>query len=280
MMNGPRSIIVYCPAARDASRLVPLAKALATSTDTSVTGFHVIPPIQVYADAAVAIGAEYIQSQSTLYREDADRARAAFEAEAEAHNLAVTWRESSGGGQPFVSEIATVCRTSELVLIGQPDENGFTARLVTPADIIMASGRPVLVVPSAGSYADVGKRVLIAWNGSREAARAAFDALPLFAAGAKIHILTSGPGGNADEPHQSGAALAKTLGQHGFDTVHHRTNPGSITVGEEILSRAADYSADMIVLGCYGHTRLRETIFGGVTRDILKHMTVPVLMSH
>ncbi len=279
-MSNLRSIIVYSPAERYARRLVPVANALARRNDCKVTGLHVIPPVQIYADAAIAVGAEYVQSQSDMFREEADRSRAAFEAEAAACGLDAAWREGHTAGQPYISEIATACRTSDLTIVGQPDEEGLLSGLISPADIIMACGRPVLVVPAAGSFDEVGHRVMIAWNGSREAARAAFDALALCPEGAKIRILTAGSGGDGDEPHLSGGALAANFARHGYETDLHRTNPDSITVAEEILSRAADFSADMIVMGCYGHARLRETIFGGVTRDIAGHMTVPVLMSH
>ena len=279
-MSSPGSIIVYMPVEGHARRLVPVANSLAGRGDGKVTGLHVIPPVQIYADAAVAIGAEYVQSQTALFREDADRARAAFEAEAAACGLDAAWREGRTSGQPYIGEVATACRTSDLVIAGQPDEEGVASGLITPADIIMACGRPVLVVPAAGSFDEVGNRILIAWNGSREAARAAFDALALCQEGTVIRILSAGAGGDSDEPHASGAVLAAALARHGHETDVHRTNPRSITVAEEILSRAADFSADTIVLGCYGHARLRETIFGGVTRDILAHMTVPVLMSH
>ena len=152
----------------------------------------------------------------------------------------------------------------------------------------MLSPRPVLTTPSKGPHADLGRRILIAWNGSREAARATHDALPFLIAAESVVVLTVDAAGDA---HSPGANIATHLARHGVNVdLHKRTSvrhppaqarrAAKMNVGEVILSAAADYNADLLVIGAYGHSRLRETVLGGVTRHVLSHMSVPVLMSH
>ena len=157
------------------------------------------------------------------------------------------------------------------------------------SELIVGSGRPVLVVPIAGKFPSVGKNVLIAWDGTREASRATHDALPLIADGAKVKLYFVNPAHAGDEPATD---IASHLARHGInaeaDHTFSRIPPSetavfgarSLKVGDLLLSAAADMGADMLVMGGYSHSRVREMMTGGVTRSILRHMTVPVLMSH
>lgn len=157
------------------------------------------------------------------------------------------------------------------------------------SELVVSSGRPVLIVPTAGKFASVGQNVLIAWDGTREASRATHDALPLIADGAKVKLYFVNPAHAGDEPATD---IASHLARHGInaeaDHTFSRIPPSetavfgarSLKVGDLLLSAAADMGADMLVMGGYSHSRVREMMTGGVTRSILRHMTVPVLMSH
>ena len=135
----------------------------------------------------------------------------------------------------------------------------------------MTSGRPVLAVPYAGNFPAVGERVLIAWNASREAARAVNDALPLLAQAQNVTVLAvnsrSGIGGHGDVP---AADIALHLARHGVKAEAAPTSSGDISDSQALLSYAADISADLIVAGAYGHSRVREIVFGGVTGSVAK----------
>jgi nucleotide-binding universal stress UspA family protein len=171
-------------------------------------------------------------------------------------------------------------RLADLVLATQYDPENPAAGYF-PEDLVLGCGRPVIMVPYAGTFGDIGSRILIAWNGGREAARALFDALVLFKPDAAIEVLTAENGAHGGVAAITAPeALAEALARHGFETAITHSRVGELTVGEDILSRAADFSADLIVMGGYGHTRLRETVFGGATRTILETMTVPTVMSH
>ena len=145
----------------------------------------------------------------------------------------------------------------------------------------LVSGRPILVVPNVGNFADLGRRVVIGWNASREAARAVNDAMPLLTAAETVTVLTidprEGPRAHGELP---GADISLHLARHGVKAEIERTASADLPVGEVLLSRVADLGADLLVMGAYGHSRARELLLGGATRSLLRSMTLPVLMSH
>jgi len=167
---------------------------------------------------------------------------------------------------------------ADLVVAGQPEpDDPYAADFA--AELVLSVGRPVLFVPYAGHYAACGKRVLVAWNASREAARAVSDALPLLARAESVEVVAFDPD-RGDHGETPGADFSLYLARHGVKATAARQRAPSLDIGAQILSRAADTGADLIVMGGYGHSRLREVVLGGATRSLLEAMTVPVLMSH
>ncbi|MBF9196948.1 universal stress protein [Microvirga terrestris] len=169
-----------------------------------------------------------------------------------------------------------LARCFDACILPQPDPNGlYTTSIVEAA--LFGSGRPLLAVP----YIYVGqhiKTVLIAWDGGVQAARAASDAMPLLKYAEQVQIVTVSK--EEKRPHYSGRDLSRHLARHNIDTTVRTLPDEEIDVASMILSYAADHGADLIVMGGYGHSRLRELILGGTTREILRSMTVPVLLSH
>ena len=138
-----------------------------------------------------------------------------------------------------------------------------------------------MIVPYAGRFDTVGSNVLVAWNATREAARAVNDAMPILQKAEKVTVLSiNPPSEEAGGPVWPAADIALHLARHGVKAEASSTVSHEIDVGNAILSRAADFGSDLIVMGGYGHSRQREFILGGVTRTLLGHMTVPVIMSH
>jgi nucleotide-binding universal stress UspA family protein len=196
----------------------------------------------------------------------------------------VEWRWSEGDA---VGSVCFAARHADLVIIGQTDPDTYSADAVPPgfaADVVLSAGKPVLVVPFAGHFSAIGKRAFVAWNEAREAARAVTDALPVLKRAKAVDVVTfERPRKGPDLTDPLAAARGETLrylGRHGVNAKFSTHVSEDLDVGELILSRAADEAADSIVMGAYGHSRLRETILGGATRSVLKSMTVPVLMSH
>ena len=178
-------------------------------------------------------------------------------------------------------ELLALARASDLVVIGQTSPDYLVPAGFRPEDLVAVCGRPLLIVPYAGNFAAVGGRVLIAWDGTREATRAVHDSLPLFAAAEAVTVMTVGASEAAlEHGRPSLARLVRHLARHGIAATPEETLGGGIPVADLLLSRAADFDVDLIVAGAYHHWPLREALLGGVSRDLLDHMTVPVLMSH
>jgi nucleotide-binding universal stress UspA family protein len=138
----------------------------------------------------------------------------------------------------------------------------------------------VLIVPNAGLHSRIGTNVLVAWNGRREATRAAFEALPLLQGASDVKVLTLGPEAEGEPAREPSAThLCAGLARHGVVCQVVDAAAGANT-GEALLNRAIEHRADLIVMGCYGHSRFSELVFGGASRFMLAHTTVPVLMSH
>lgn len=186
-------------------------------------------------------------------------------------------------GEPASLAVPRAGRCADLIVAGQ-DNPGDPESYVGdffPENLILTSGRPVLLVPYASNARSAGSRILVAWDGSREATRAVHDALPFMRAAHSTTILTVNGLDERERARIPGADIATVLARHGVrvEIAAIETGPGG-SVGEVLLSQVADGGADLLVMGGYGHARWRELVMGGATRTILRSMTVPVLMSH
>jgi nucleotide-binding universal stress UspA family protein len=213
-------------------------------------------------------------------RDAAEKVREQFEHVAGLRGISAEWRLVPEGAE---ADPALHARYADLTILGQldPDRGETEMFRLRPEQVTLASGRPILVVPYAGHFETVGRRVLIGWNATREAARAVHDAMPLLVAAETVIVLTidprEGPRGHGELP---GADISLHLARHDVKAEIERTVSADLPVGEVMLSRAADLAADLLVMGAYGHSRMRELLLGGATRTLLDSMTVPVLMSH
>ena len=172
---------------------------------------------------------------------------------------------------------------ADLVVVGQPDpDNPRAGRIAELIEhLLMQSGRPLLIVPYAGRFDAIGGRVLIGWTETRESARAVHDALPLLTGATSVTALTILEGRRAPADGEPPAAeVARHLQRHGIKATAARTVTDGIANADALLSYACDIGVDLLVMGGYSHSPLRERMVGGVTRSLLQHMTVPVLMSH
>ncbi len=179
-------------------------------------------------------------------------------------------------------DFITLARTSDLIVLGQndPQAPSPTVSRDFPQYVLMHAGHPVLLVPYAGHFPGIGQRILIAWDGSLEAARAVSAALPLLQRAQTVDVVVL----NAPTAHDAHAALpgadiVRNLKHHGIAAELSVQRTG-INIGNALLSLAADLSSDLLVMGGYGHSRFRELLLGGATRTVLESMTVPVLMAH
>jgi nucleotide-binding universal stress UspA family protein len=180
-----------------------------------------------------------------------------------------------GGAATLFAQIA---RRFDISVVGQAQrEQGATDELIIEG-ALFESGRPVIVVPYIQKSGLTLERVLVCWDGGRTAARAVADAMPFLTRAQAVDLVIVAEERKNDEV--TGVRMSEHLARHGAKVSVKRIAKGDLSVQDAILSYAADSSADFMVMGGYGHSRLREFILGGVTRSILNSMTVPVLMSH
>jgi len=222
-------------------------------------------------------------------RDRATRALDGFEAQVRAAGVAsfeqrVLDDEAAGG-------ISLLARYADLVVISQYNAKDKSPSVMRdfPAYVLLHSGRPVLIVPYAPPLPllappAAARNVLISWNASKEASRAVSAALPLLQRAGQVHVaIFDAQLHAAEHGEQPGTEVTEYLARQGVEARLHLLDGGGVRrgdIGEALLAQAADLSADLLVMGAYGHSRLRETILGGVTRTILQSMTIPVLMAH
>jgi nucleotide-binding universal stress UspA family protein len=279
-----KDILVYVDDAKACPARLAVATALAQQHDAHLTGLTIVspPPIPAYVQANLPREALEVQRRHT--RAKADRAKQNFDEAiaATGREARAEWREAHGDGRR--DQVAEMhARYADLAIVGQADPDDERPESDFLAETLMfGAGRPILVVPYIGATAGVvGERAIVAWDAGREATRAVNDALPILEVAKWVEVLVVNPspglGGHGEEP---GADIALHLSRHNVKATSEHLVAEDIDVADTILSRCADQSADLLVMGAYGHSRLREMVLGGATRHILRHMTVPVLMSH
>ena len=271
-----KDLIVHMNESKSAPARARIAAQLAVRHDAHLAGLFVKPAPYVPAYGAGPAGAEVVEAQRKIAAEAAAEAKKQFEKAVEAEGAKGEWREAEGLAEEIFSLHA---RHADMAIMGQHNPEEDTGPDIA-AEVIVSSGRPVLVIPYTGKFESVGETVLIAWNASAEAARAVNDALPLIAAAKKATVLSINPTSGRMHGEVPGADIALHLARHDIKVEAASMDAEDIDVGNLLLSRASDYGADLIVMGAYGHSRTREMLFGGASRHILHHMTVPVLMSH
>jgi len=281
-----KDILVQVDETRGLEARLRIAAELAARNEAHLIGLFVIENVSFSALAAPG-GPDFVAADAFLQLQDqhrqarlkvAERLVQTFDAAVKAAGVnSSEWRIA----EDDAASAATLhARYADLAVLGQQDPERPPLGPAVVEAVLLSSGRPVLVVPFIGADS-IGKRVLVAWNATREAARAVNDALPLLGQAEKVTVLAINPergiGGEGELP---AADIALHLARHGVKAEAAHTTADDVGIGDVLLSRASDFSADLIVMGGYGHSRARELVLGGATRTLLRHMTVPVLLSH
>ncbi|MGE5268511.1 MAG: universal stress protein [Thiohalocapsa sp.] len=265
---------------------VELATALAARCEAHLIALHTMPAAEMprRRDYFDVFGRRLL---APLYREFAERmqaeselAQALFEEIVQRQGVSAEWRTATG----YPSQSAALHgRYVDLIVLGQcdPDDAQWAFFRPLPEEVALAVGRPVLVLPYTGGWPQIARHVLVAWDASREATRAVNDALPLLAQAESVTVLSVDPHADwrrhGDVP---GADIGLHLARHGVKAVVEETVSAGVGIADVLLSRASDLGADLLVMGAYGHSRVRELVLGGATRTVLDSMTLPVLLAH
>lgn len=275
-----KDILVHVDSSKHCKTRVQVAAALARDFGAHLTGLYAMTPVNVSPFLADQFPPEMLDEAHAQAAQQRDRARELFEECTGRAESSAEWLEVRGDPAEAITMYA---RYADLAVLGQvdPEEVGHGVRFDLPEHVVTATGRPTLMVPYAGKFESVGERVVVAWNASAQAARAIHDALPLLARAKRVMIMAARPEAQkSDEGEVFGADIARHLARHGVTAEASHFEAGDIDVGDLLLSRVADEGADLLVMGVYGHSRLRELVLGGVSRHLFDHMTIPVFMAH
>jgi nucleotide-binding universal stress UspA family protein len=277
-----KTILVYLNDIARAERLLAAATGLAQAHKAHLIGLAVVPPYVVTPAFDPTSVSTTIDAHRVAYQTDMAKLRAMFNEAGRRQELSCEWQEADAQFGSAAAHVLEHARSADLVVMSQDNASWSYSTFLEASDrIVMEAGRPVLVVPNKGRAVLPPKRALIAWNGRREAARAAFDAINLLPRGADVTVLwvdtSSDPVIAGEAP---GADLCTTLARHGFKCEAVSAHAPNGDAAEAILREASARAADLVVMGAYGHTRFREFILGGASRDILARMDRPILMSH
>jgi nucleotide-binding universal stress UspA family protein len=278
-----KTILVHVNESRHAVKRINIAADIARAEGAHLVGVAATAmPAEFYLAGVMGEGSAGLEVYLEFLRERADSALAEFDRIAKKAQLESVEKriavDEAGAG------ISLQARYSDLVVIGQtdPDESLPGLRSDLPEYVVMNSGRPVLVLPYAGHFENIGKRAVIAWDASVEATRAVTAAIPMLRRAQTVQLVVFNPKAGS-RPHngQPEADIANYLARHGIsiDVLQEKTASG-MDVGNALLSHAADFGADLMVMGGYGHSRFREVLLGGVTNTVLKSMTIPTFMAH
>jgi len=274
-MQTPRSILLHLDRSARTVERIKLARQLAETFDAEVTGQYCTPATLLHYPFAMDGAAEAMAAMQESDRAARDRIHATFVATS-AGSQRMHWAEPTGD---VASSFGRRAFYADLILLGQRDRSDPLSDELPgdfQASLLVESGRPALVLPYVGPLSGIGRHVLVAWKETREAAHAVSAALPWLRTADRVHVLCYGK-----EAASSLRSLQEYLKVQGVAEVTlHPGGPGVGDVGDRLLSHAADLDADLLVMGCYGHSRAREWVLGGATLSILQSMTLPVLMSH
>jgi len=277
-----KTLLVHVPTERSPRPViegsVSLAHACGARLDAFSVGYETATSVPVIAEGGAAVAAIFeIEEQRATAR--AEAALAVFETEARAAGISHSSQAIAAMPAEAASRAGAMARIYDLTIVPQPDFDHGTFDNTLAQEILFRSGGPVLFIPYTFRGSFSAKRIGICWDGSRLAARALRDALPLLRRADALTVIAV-KGGEEPPVESSSEHLVEHLAHAGLTAriVSFTADHGGIQPG--LLSAAADESIDLLVMGGYGHSRLQEIVLGGVTRDMLRAMTVPTLMSH
>ncbi len=274
-MKTPKSILLHLDGSARVGERIRLARQLAETFDAEVTGLPCTLSALMRYPFAIEAAAEAVTIMQEIDKTARDRMQAAFAA-GSAGSQRMHWAEPERDGPWGFARRALY---ADLMVLGQRDrDDPLDSELSGDflPSVLVDSGRPALVLPWAGPVGPIGRTVLVAWKETRESARAVTAALPWLCKATRVHAVAYGEDAEASLDRLQGYLRVQGV----QDITLHPGGNKDEDVGNKLPSFAADLGADLLVMGCYGHSRAREWVLGGATLSILQSMTLPVLMSH
>ncbi|MGI9513158.1 MAG: universal stress protein [Anderseniella sp.] len=281
-VDSYKTILIVFRSLEQAEQLCLLANGLASTWQSHVLGYNARPGVSVNVGLRGDELKEWLDEKRKFIDEQEASTKAVFEHYAALSGQNWQWRsldaDLANGGDTSLD----LARCSDLVLINRL-QHGSTLMDpdMTLEQLMFESGRPVIIVPTDYSGENTGQRIVVAWNDTREASRAAFDALPLVstASSGSVRLVCPPVPEGSQRQLPQGAGLAEAIARHGVEP-EIKSLPGRhADAGTEILAECEEFGADLLVMGAYGHSRLREYVFGGTTETVLNEAGIPVMVS-
>jgi nucleotide-binding universal stress UspA family protein len=276
-----KNILIHLDHSSGCQNRLAAAFELARNFDARITGLFVVPDYVVpsYVEAQISVDVITEVTEKALAR--ARDTLAEYQKLADEAGVSMQGHVLEGQLIPILREHS---KYSDLLLLGQDQPDDLDNASYGLADSLLFEGAcACMVVPHSGKLNPPGKRVLVTWNASRESARALREAMPLLSRAETVVVLSSEPDdgdSSMARGHPHAQALTRFLESHGIEAISSGISDMDMSTTEAIVGQAAEMNADLIVMGAYGHARLREIILGGVTRDLLKQVPVPLLLAH
>jgi nucleotide-binding universal stress UspA family protein len=277
-----KDVVVHLDGSQGCARRVDAAVGLASRHGAHLTGVYAMVEIELLHYIQKHIPPDVRANMAAEARTRAEAALKIFRTAVEPSGIAYEARIDHALDTTLVSVLSMHARYADLIVLGQPNPHELRdggRRL--PEEVVLSSGRPALIVPYDWAGGPLGERVLIGWDASREAARAVSDSLPILERAASVLVVSinpkSTPSGHGELP---GADIGLHLARHEIKAEVQSIEVDQMEVGEALLSFATDWSCDLLVMGAYGHSRLRELVLGGATRTVIGRTTLSVLMAH
>lgn len=272
-----KTILVHADLGKAFSSRIAFAVRQAKKHNSRLQGLYVIPLFQMAGYSKYTFPKEVLEARVAAEQEEANFAKAVFDQAVEGANIESSWSVETGD---LVDTLCGVARTSNMLIMGQRDTSDLKlVDGVSPDRVILRAGRPVLVTPHVEFDERAGSHVMVAWDGSRESARALHDALPLLIKAEQVDIVTFSEKKSKAAGVASLESVTAFLIEYGVKVNGETLMLDELGVGDALLNRVVDRGANMLVMGGYGRSRLREVVLGGVTRTILDHCSIPVMMS-
>ncbi len=269
-----KDLLVHVDNTQWCKRRISDAVTIAEQNDAHLTGIYTryTPVVSAYSEGGLAYIYDELEQQGI---EQANHAKELFNKWTHSWRSKSSWVVEVGDPAGLVAKNAA---HHDIVVVGQRDSNRDQSNPPAIVDrVAIESGRPVLVIPKTGTKNTVGSRILVAWNGKREAVRAVHDALPFLKGADAVEVVSINSKKESDIPCLD---IVEHLSRHGVRVEGGNAETKSRHTGEAILYLAQNFAADLIVMGAYGHSRLREYVLGGATKHILEKTKVPILLSH
>lgn len=274
-MNNIRSILLHLDATAASVARLEFARTLAMRHHATLSVVFAVASTPRSVQLALSERpAGLLQTQE---RADLEQAKSWFDEALAQGGPPMRWLRADA--QNATADFQTLALYADLLVLGQDDPSGLPGGAPEGfiESVLIDSGRPALIVPHAGVAGTTGHAPLIAWNASPQAARAVTAALPWLRAAKQAHVLDETGNGVRD---QSGLDIVEYLRLHGVESVLHHQRGSTTPIGDTLLSLAEEVGADLLVMGCYGHSRVSELVLGGASRTVLQAMTLPVLMAN